>query len=140
VIVQENAAEHIGRIGLGGVAHDSRPVAAPIDDLVHGVGDDGVVLKDRIDHKIGELSGGEQQRVALARAIIMEPALLLADEPTGNLDPVTGNTVFDLIKEMNRDFGLSTIMVTHNYELAGQMDRCFTLTDGILIEADKKLV
>ncbi len=97
-----------------------------------------VGLKDRTEHKIGELSGGEQQRVALARAIIMEPALLLADEPTGNLDPNTGNTVFDLIKEMNRDLGLSTIMVTHNYELAGQMDRCLTLTNGVLVETDKE--
>lgn len=101
---------------------------------------DRVGLKDRISHKIGELSGGEQQRVALARAIIMKPALLLADEPTGNLDPVTGNSVFGLITEMNRDFGLSTVMVTHNYELAGQMDRCLTLTEGILVEAEKELL
>ncbi|MBU0481624.1 MAG: ABC transporter ATP-binding protein [Proteobacteria bacterium] len=95
-----------------------------------------VGLADRIDHKIGELSGGEQQRVALARAIIMEPALLLADEPTGNLDPVTGNNVFALIKEMNRDLGLATVMVTHNYELSAQMDRCLTLIDGVLVEVD----
>ncbi|MBU0673545.1 MAG: ABC transporter ATP-binding protein [Proteobacteria bacterium] len=91
-----------------------------------------VGLADRTDHKMGELSGGEQQRVALARALIMKPAVLLADEPTGNLDPVTGNTVFNLIKEMNRALGLATVMVTHNMELADQMDRCLNLADGRL--------
>jgi len=95
---------------------------------------DRVGLADRTDHKIGELSGGEQQRVALARALVMEPAVLLADEPTGNLDPATGNKIFELIKEMNRDLGLSTVMVTHNYELAEQMDRCMTLAEGTLKE------
>ena len=93
-----------------------------------------VDLKDRTSHKIGELSGGEQQRVALARAMLMRPSLLLADEPTGNLDPATGNKVFDLIRKMNRDLGLATVMVTHNYELAQQMDRCLTLDKGILRE------
>lgn len=77
-----------------------------------------VGLEKRFDHKIGELSGGEQQRVALARAIIMKPALLLADEPTGNLDPKTGDKVFELIQEMNQDFDLTTVMVTHNHQLA----------------------
>ena len=83
---------------------------------------------------IGELSGGEQQRVALARAMLMRPALLLADEPTGNLDPVTGNKVFDLIRKMNRDLGLATVIVTHNYDLAKRMDRCLTLKEGALQE------
>ena len=91
-----------------------------------------VGLGERVNHKVGELSGGEQQRVALARAIIMKPALLLADEPTGNLDPKTGNKVFELIQAMNADFNLSTIMVTHNHELAGRMTRCLTLADGRL--------
>ena len=93
-----------------------------------------VGLADRLHHKIGELSGGEQQRVAIARALIMNPSLLLADEPTGNLDPATGNTVFDLIREMNREFSLSTVMVTHNQELAASMDRCFRLEGGYLHE------
>ncbi|HSH12335.1 MAG TPA: ABC transporter ATP-binding protein [Desulfurivibrionaceae bacterium] len=95
-----------------------------------------VELSERIDHKIGELSGGEQQRVAIARAMVMAPPLLLADEPTGNLDPVTGASVFALIKEMNRDLGLATVMVTHNYELAAQMDRCLILRDGVLREIE----
>ncbi len=97
---------------------------------------DGVGLGHRIDHRIGELSGGEQQRVALARALIMRPALLLADEPTGNLDPLTGETVFALIRRMNSDFGLTTVMVTHNYALAARMDRCLTLYEGRLQPAD----
>ncbi len=98
-------------------------------DLLAKVG-----LDQRTNHKVGELSGGEQQRVALARALIMQPAFLLADEPTGNLDPKTGNKVFALIQEINSAMGLSTVMVTHNHELAGQMDRCLTLHDGKLYE------
>jgi len=97
---------------------------------------DRVELSERTDHKIGELSGGEQQRVAIARAMIMAPPLLLADEPTGNLDPATGAGVFALIREMNRDLGLATVMVTHNYELAVQMDRCLLLKDGVLREIE----
>lgn len=96
---------------------------------------DRVGLRNRALHKIGELSGGEQQRVALARALIMKPALLLADEPTGNLDPKTGATVFGLIKELNQAMQLATVMVTHNLQLASQMDRCFTLTEGRLHES-----
>ena len=95
---------------------------------------DQVGLTDRIEHKVGELSGGEQQRVALARAMIMKPALLLADEPTGNLDPDTGNMVFELIKKMNLELGLITVMVTHNHELAKRMDRCLSLEKGFLRE------
>jgi len=94
-----------------------------------------VGLSRRQEHRVGELSGGEQQRVALARAIIMKPALLLADEPTGNLDPKTGETVFNLIRDMNRDFGLTTVMVTHNFDLARQMDRCLTLHNGKLSDS-----
>lgn len=93
---------------------------------------DQVGLKDRLDHKVGELSGGEQQRVALARALSMKPQILLADEPTGNLDPKTGQKVFDLIRSLNRMLDLATVMVTHNRDLAGQMDRCLTLSEGRL--------
>ncbi len=98
-------------------------------DLLARVG-----LSDRVAHKPGELSGGEQQRVALARALIMKPVLLLADEPTGNLDPRTGSMVFELLQRMNEDFNLSTVMVTHNYQLAEKMDRCLTLENGRLTE------
>ncbi|OGQ97439.1 MAG: ABC transporter ATP-binding protein [Deltaproteobacteria bacterium RIFOXYD12_FULL_57_12] len=95
---------------------------------------DRVGLANRLLHKVGELSGGEQQRVALARALIMKPALLLADEPTGNLDAKTGNKVFDLIREMSALYSLATVMVTHNMELARRMDRCLTLAEGRLHE------
>ena len=93
-----------------------------------------VKLSDRIQHKVGELSGGEQQRVALARAIIMKPLLLLADEPTGNLDTKTGYKVFQLIQEMSAEYSLSAVMVTHNLELAKEMNRCLTLAEGKLHE------
>ena len=93
-----------------------------------------VKLSDRIQHKVGELSGGEQQRVALARAIIMKPILLLADEPTGNLDVKTGYKVFELLQDMSAEYSLSAVMVTHNLELASKMNRCLTLADGRLHE------
>lgn len=93
---------------------------------------DKIGLANRAHHKIGELSGGEQQRIAIARALIMKPAILLADEPTGNLDPKTGMQVYHLIEEMNSFCSVSTVMVTHNMELAKRTDRCLTLREGKL--------
>ena len=93
---------------------------------------DQVELSHRWHHKVGELSGGEQQRAALARALIMKPELLLADEPTGNLDSRAGNLVFDLLHSLCRERKLCAIMVTHNTALAERMDHCLTLQDGIL--------
>jgi lipoprotein-releasing system ATP-binding protein len=93
-----------------------------------------VKLSDRMQHKVGELSGGEQQRVALARAILLKPLLLLADEPTGNLDTKTGYKVFQLLQEMSEEYSLSAVMATHNLELAGEMNRCLTLAEGKLHE------
>ena len=90
-------------------------------------------LDHRLHHKVSELSGGEQQRTALARALIMNPALLLADEPTGNLDSRAGNLVFDLLHNLCRERGLATIMVTHNNRLADRLDHCYTLKDGVLV-------
>ncbi len=89
-------------------------------------------LDHRLEHKVAELSGGEQQRTALARALIMNPALLLADEPTGNLDSRAGDLVFDLLHTLCRERGLATIMVTHNNRLADRLDHCYTLKDGVL--------
>lgn len=91
-----------------------------------------VELGHRLYHKVGKLSGGEQQRAALARALVMKPELLLADEPTGNLDSRAGDLVFELLHELCRDRQLSTIMVTHNIKLAKRMDHCLTLEDGVL--------
>jgi lipoprotein-releasing system ATP-binding protein len=91
-------------------------------------------LSERFEHRTGELSGGEQQRVALARALVMEPEILLADEPTGNLDVETGNMVGELLVNLNNDFGLTTVIATHNPELASKMDRIVRLIDGLAIE------
>lgn len=96
-----------------------------------------VELDHRHHHKVAELSGGEQQRAALARALVMEPAILLADEPTGNLDTRSGDIVFSLLQDLCRLHNLSTIMVTHNTRLAEQMDHCRILRDGILLPEEQ---
>lgn len=89
-----------------------------------------VGLKDRLSHKPGELSGGEQQRVAVARALVLEPKVLLADEPTGNLDTKTGESVFDLLQSLNQIKGVMLIVVTHNLKLADRLPRQIHLVDG----------
>ena len=91
-------------------------------------------LADRGHHRSGELSGGEQQRVALARALAGQPSLLLADEPTGNLDERTGARMFDLLRNLRQRRGLTMILVTHNLKFAGQMDRQLRLEGGNLKE------
>lgn len=91
-----------------------------------------VGLSHRLLHKPSELSGGERQRAALARAIITKPDCLLADEPTGNLDHKTAQTIFDLILELNESLGIALVVVTHDHELAAQMDKVLTLIDGKL--------
>jgi len=89
-----------------------------------------VGLKKRLTHRLGELSGGEQQRVAIARALVMSPKLLLADEPTGNLDMTTGDGIVDLLVTLNRSEELTMVIVTHNQRLAEKMSRQIELVDG----------
>ena len=93
-------------------------------------------LKDRLDHRPAELSGGEQQRVAIARAVANAPRILLADEPTGNLDPRTSERVFSALNQLVRASSLAAIVATHNMDLAARMDRRVTLRDGKVVELD----
>jgi len=91
-----------------------------------------VELADRAEHRSGELSGGEQQRASLARALVTEPKLLLADEPTGDLDGRTGEVVFSLIERLHREHGLTSVLVTHNQAFAARCDRQLRLSSGLL--------
>jgi lipoprotein-releasing system ATP-binding protein len=93
-------------------------------------------LKDRLTHRPAELSGGEQQRVAIARAVANAPRILLADEPTGNLDPRTADHVFRALGQLVRASGLAAIIATHNLDLAQRMDRRVTLRDGQIVELE----
>jgi putative ABC transport system ATP-binding protein len=93
-----------------------------------------VGLKDRMDHYPIQLSGGEQQRVALARAFVVEPPIVMADEPTGNLDSTNGRLVLDLLLDRNRKAGTTLVLVTHDVEVASQADRKIVLRDGLVVE------
>ena len=97
-----------------------------------------VGLAERTSHRPGELSGGEQQRVALARALILQPRLLLADEPTGNLDSHTGAAIHDLLFGLNAEYRTAMVVATHNEELAARMPRRLRMTDGRLEEAARR--
>ncbi len=112
---------------IGGVP--AREAQARAEALLETLG-----LKDRALHQPAQMSGGEQQRVALARALANRPRLLLADEPTGNLDPATSQTVFEALQAAVRETGVAALIATHNMELAGHMDRVFALRDGHLEE------
>lgn len=94
-----------------------------------------VGLSHRLGHKPGELSGGEQQRVAIARALVLRPQLILADEPTGNLDTQTSDEVFGLTREINKMWGTTFVLVTHNEKLSAQADRMIRMVDGRVEEA-----
>jgi len=95
-----------------------------------------VGLKERMKHRVRDLSGGEQQRVALARALILNPAILLADEPTGNLDKKNSRQVHDLLFQLNDEYNMTIITVTHNMQLAEYMDKQMTLVEGKLVEIE----
>ncbi len=115
--------------------------------LIQGIGADEMrvrsetMLRDvglaaRVDQAVGKLSGGERQRVAVARALVLDPPLVLADEPTGNLDPATGDQVAELLFEMNRTRGTTLVVVTHNKRMADQLGRVLVLNAGRLHEGD----
>ena len=106
---------------------ESRAIA---EDLLRRVG-----LGERLTHRPGMLSGGEQQRVAVARALVMRPSILLADEPTGDLDESTADALHLLLRDMHRDFGLTSVIATHNLKLAAACDRVLRLHDGRLQDA-----
>ena len=99
-----------------------------------------VGMKDRISHKPGELSGGESQRVALARGLMNQPDLLLADEPTGNLDTYASDQLIELIRKLNEEFNQTFVLVTHSQKVAGQLDRVLELVGGKLNPTEQNLV
>ena len=124
LLAEFNALENVMMPGL--IARLPQPVAREqAEAILVRVG-----LKERLTHRVTTLSGGEQQRVAVARALVLEPEVLLADEPTGNLDPKSGARVQELILELNRERGLTSVIVTHNLEMARALDRKITLLEG----------
>jgi lipoprotein-releasing system ATP-binding protein len=95
-----------------------------------------VGLEQRLEHRPGELSGGEQQRVAIARAVVLKPKVILADEPTGNLDLDSGDSILDLFLMLNEEYGITSVLVTHNMGIANRLERRIRLTDGKIVDAN----
>lgn len=119
----ENVALPLFHRGLGRVERKARALAML----------DRVGLSDRVDHRPEQLSGGQRQRVAIARALVGEPRLILADEPTGNLDSATGLQVMDLLGALNRELGVTILMITHDREMARLCDRVIEIRDGRIL-------
>ena len=111
----------------GAKTDEAKEIAA---DVLKKVG-----LGNRLDHRPGELSGGEQQRVAIARACVLKPNVILADEPTGNLDVDTGDSIIDLFLMLNSEYGITSVLVTHNMQIAKRLKRSIRLSDGKIVEA-----
>jgi lipoprotein-releasing system ATP-binding protein len=124
------ALENVMMPMLGDAGFPSIAMAARAADLLDRVG-----LSPWRDQPSSQLSGGQQQRVALARALAMNPALLLADEPTGNLDTRSADAVFDLLRQVNREQGTSVLFVTHNPALAGRCDKTIMVVDGLVVSS-----
>jgi putative ABC transport system ATP-binding protein len=122
----ENASLPLRLQGIGFKKAESRARA-----ILERVG-----LRDRLSHRPDTLSGGERQRVAIARALVFEPPLLLADEPTGNLDSATGHEILTLLDELNREIGVTILLVTHNDAAAAHCDRVLTLHDGRIVREE----
>ncbi len=124
LLAEFSASENVA-LPLRAAGASRRAAAARAEDLLDAVG-----LKPRAAHRPAELSGGEQQRVAICRALANRPRLLLADEPTGNLDPATSTRVFEMLAELARTQGLGALVATHNLDLAARMDRTLRLEGG----------
>ena len=110
---------------------DSEQARQMAEEILGKVG-----LEKRLEHRPGELSGGEQQRVAIARAVVLKPKVILADEPTGNLDMETGESILDLFLMLKDEYGITSVLVTHNMEIANRLNRRIRLSDGKIVDAN----